>query len=230
MKFILPALCLVCTFPSDASSWQAASIEHHLDNQSQQIQKSSVSKGESNLIQEQPARLIEGRPQHAVHTDFWIYDAQVTLLHDVDADGFYSRFSLIFDADSRYGSAAVYARLYLGHDDVFREYHSTSVFNLLSNSAEDAFRVDTRLIEGFVSDDYEILIALFDAQTHEEVAFYDGMQDTDLYLLPLESSEYEYMSPPVQVVVNQESGGSVGWPVLLGLALLLTLRKTVRRR
>ncbi|MDF2179697.1 choice-of-anchor H family protein [Aliiglaciecola sp. CAU 1673] len=227
MKYLLIALGFASAFAAQASQWKAESTELYLSAESQPVQKSSqVSETKQNKSsQEQPAKHLESRPEAISHNEFWIYDAWVVLHRDVDTDGYYSRFSLTFDADTVYGSAPVYARLYLGRTDTFREYHTTSVFNLLGDSTDDEFSVETTLVEGFISDDYEILIELYDADSGERVAIYDGLQDNDLYLLPLESSDYEYVPPPVQVVVSQESGGSLGWLALLGLLSLLACRR-----
>lgn len=69
------------------------------------------------------------------------------------------------------------------------------------------------MLNGFAPDDYEVLIELYDAYSNELVAVFDGNDDADLYLLSLESSDYE----SVEVVVIHEHGGSLG---LWGLILL----------
>ena len=57
-----------------------------------------------------------------------------------------------------------------------------------------------------------MLIELYDAYNDELVAVFDGNDDADLYLLSLESNEYE----SVQVIVVREHGGSLSlWGLLL---------------
>jgi hypothetical protein len=113
----------------------------------------------------------------------------------------------------------VYAVLYLGKDEVFKEYHTTSVFNIFSDNTNDSFVVESELLNGFPSDEYEVLIELYDAYNDDLVAVYDGNNDADLYLLSLESKEYE----SIQVIVVREHGGSVSlWGLLLLPFLLIT--------
>ncbi|MEP7702469.1 choice-of-anchor H family protein [Paraglaciecola sp. 25GB23A] len=147
--------------------------------------------------------------------EFWIYDAWVTLRNDLDYDGFVYRFSLEFDADTVYSEADVYARLYLSRGEVFNEYHTTSVFTIYGEGSDDSLLVDSELLSGFPSGDYEVLIELYDAYTDELVAILDGNDDPDLYLLSLESKDYEYTEPVVIV-----EGGSFGYLSLLLLPLI----------
>ena len=80
--------------------------------------------------------------------------------------------------------------------------------------------VESELLNGFPSAEYEVLIEIYDASSDELVAVYDGNNDADLYLLSLESKEYE----SIQVVVIREHGGSASlWSFLL-LSLLLVMR------
>ena len=52
----------------------------------------------------------------AINTDFWFYDAYVTLFADDDADGYFTGIELEFDADTVYTAADVYAVTYLSLD------------------------------------------------------------------------------------------------------------------
>jgi hypothetical protein len=156
-----------------------------------------------------------------VNQEFWIFDAWVEFYSDDDGDGYFNYFSVEFDADTEYWSAQVYAKLYLGKDEIFREYHTTSGFNIFSDSSDDSFVVESELLNGFSSAEYEVLIELYDAYTHERVAIYDGNSDADLYLLSLESKEYE----STQIVMINEHGGSMSFLSLLLLPLLCFTRQ-----
>ncbi len=153
--------------------------------------------------------------------DFWIYDAFVSFNIDSDYDGYYSTFTVEFDADTYFDSAEVYARLYLSRGDVFQEYHTSSLFYIYADSSSDSLVIESDLITGFPSGDYELLIELYDARTDDLVAVYDGYNDADLTLLTLESRSYEEST----VVVTTEYGGSFGILMLLLAPVALLRRK-----
>ena len=70
-----------------------------------------------------------------------------------------------------------------------------------------------------------MLIELYDAYSDELVAVYDGNDDADLFLLSIESQEYE----TTQGIIVHEHGGSVGLLGLLLIPLLLMMRKYKKR-
>jgi hypothetical protein len=171
------------------------------------------------------AKILTVRPEaEAFNQEFWIFDAWIEFYSDDDGDGYFNHFSVEFDADTGYAAAEVYARLYLGKDEVFREYHNTAKFNIFSDNSDDSFVVESELLNGFSSAEYEVLIELYDAYSDELVAVYDGNDDADLYLLSLESKEYE--TP--QVIVIREHGGSVSSWGFLMLSVLLIMRQYSR--
>ncbi|ALT00170.1 choice-of-anchor H family protein [Lacimicrobium alkaliphilum] len=199
MKTILFITLMTLSIMTQAQSWHAESTEY----QSQQkVDNTKPDKMQTSIGPQTKSAI--SRPQYHGTEEFWVYDAWVTLEGDQDHDGYYSDFTLNFDVDTYYTSAAVYAVLYLGVDDEFREYHSSSVFTIYDEDSDDAFEVNTTLVEGFVSEDYEILIEVYDADSNNLVAVYDGYTDSDLLYLPLESVDYEYTEP--QVIVNSEGG------------------------
>ena len=181
--------------------------------------RSKIATSENNKKNAQ-ATTFTVRPQaESSNQAFWLFDAWVEFYSDNDSDGYFNYFSVEFDADTQFSSAEVYARLYLGKDELFKEYHTTSNFNIFSDNSDDSFLVESELLNGFSSAEYEVLIELYDAYNDELVAVYDGNNDADLYLLSLESKEYE--SP--QVIVVREHGGSVSlWGLLLLPVLLIT--------
>lgn len=212
--------------------WSARSVETQGEISSQPIVKNSVKKSAANTMQKsgangmsksaalhsQSAIRLQQRPMmDNQDNEFWIYDAWVTLRNDIDYDGYAYRFSLEFDADTVFTEAQVYARLYLTRGDVFKEYHTTSVFSIYGESTDDSLLVDSELLNGFPSGDYEILIELYDTYNDELVAILDGYNDPDLYLLTLESKDYEYVEP---VVIIDEHGGSMGYLALLLVPIL----------
>ncbi|MDO6695700.1 choice-of-anchor H family protein [Aliiglaciecola sp. 3_MG-2023] len=164
-------------------------------------------------------RIVEDDP------DFWIYDATVWLDIDEDSDGYYSGFTLEFDADTIYTEAEVYARLYLARGDVFEEYHTTSLFYINGDSSADSYVIESDLQTGFPPGDYELLIELYDSYDNRLVAISDGYSDADLSLLTLESRSYE---EPRVIIVN-EHGGSFGFLILLLLPILVGRVFFIRR-
>jgi hypothetical protein len=172
---------------------------------------------------ETQAKILTVRPQgKSSNQAFWIFDSWVEFFRDNDSDGYYNHFSVEFDVDTEYSSAEVYAILYLGKNEVFKEYHTTSNFNIFSDNSDDSFVVESELLNGFPSDEYEVLVEVYDAYNNELVAVFDGNDDADLYLLSLESKNYETST---QVVVIREHGGSVNlWSFFL-LSLLLITRQ-----
>lgn len=161
----------------------------------------------------------DSRVTPADSADFWVFDAFVNFNIDLDRDGYFSTFTLEFDVDTVYNQAEVYARLYLARGDVFEEYHTTSLFLIEGDISEDQFIVESELLTGFPSDDYELLIEVYDGLNDQLVASFDGFDDADLTLLTLESRSFE--SQQGDVIVITESGGSFGYLMLLLVPILL---------
>jgi hypothetical protein len=220
-------------FSADMDSWDVKSIEKQFDKSTELdarhysgVQQQRIDVDAFNDTTKQATKLakskgVTSRAQAQVFNQaFWIFDAWVEFYHDDDRDGYFNHFAVEFDADTEFSSALVYARLYLGKDEVFQEFHTTSDFTIFSDSSTDSFVVESELLNGFRPDEYEVLIELYDAYSHELVAAFDGNNDADLYLLSLESQEYEV----TQVVVVTEHGGSLGiWGLLLLPLLVLRL-------
>jgi hypothetical protein len=222
---------------AESESWSVQSTEKQFEKTSEVIFKSFDGKETKVLSaipstqskqattapnkQDTQAKTLLARPVvKALYQDFWVFDAWVEFYTDEDSDGYYNHFSVEFDADTEFSSAEVYARLYLGKDEVFKEYHTTSNFSIFSDTSTDSFVVESELLNGFAPDDYEVLIELYDAYSNELVAVFDGNDDADLYLLSLESIEYE----SVQVVVVHEHGGSLSLWALFLIPLILVRR------
>lgn len=226
-RFLAISLILLgCTQHAFADDWLAKSQEKQFDQESQIIAKASsglIAKNQDNkqLSTKQAAaalqRVAEGIEQDHNH-EFWIYEAWVEYRRDTDFDGYYSGFSVEFDADTIFAQADVYARLYLASGNTYKEYYTTSVFSISGESSLDSLEVVSDLVEGFPATDYDMLIELYDAYSDALVASFDANNDADLSLLPLESSEYEDNDT---VVISYESGGSFGyWAILICLLVL----------
>ncbi|MFT5276782.1 MAG: hypothetical protein ACI97K_001116 [Glaciecola sp.] len=146
--------------------------------------------------------------------DFWIYDSFVSLTADIDYDGYYSSFELEFDVDTVYESAPIYAVIYTATSDEFTPFYTTNIYNINGDNTRDAIIIENNLVTGFPSNDYELMIVIYDADTDEIVAVSDGTDDADLAFLSLESENFEYIEPVEVIVV--EHGGAVGILLILG--------------
>ncbi len=156
-------------------------------------------------IQQQAVRPLTVTPDSA---EYSIYDAHVVLLRDDDADGFYHRFEVVFDADTYYFSADVYARLYLSYQGgPYYHYYTTDTFVIDGSASDDEYEVNTTLTTGYPPGYYAIAIDLYEAGSHRLVASTDPYADADLAALPLEDLGYE-------------SGGSAGVSLFTGIVLL----------
>lgn len=159
------------------------------------------------------------------NTDFWFYTADVELFSDRDRDGYFYGIDLLFDADTIYSVADVYAVVYLSRDGAaWEEYAVTEDFTLLGASSEDEYVIVTELVSGYPAGSYDILIELFDAWDGTFVADIGPADTSELAFLPLEDSERDSPAPGGStIVVNNGGGGAATW-MLLMLGSLLALR------
>lgn len=161
-----------------------------------------------------------GNEARTPNTDFWFYTADVELFADRDRDGYYAGIDLLFDADTYYDVAEVYAVLYLSYEyGPWNEYAETDNFTIFGASSEDEYIVETDLVAGYPTGNYDILIELYDAYDNTFVAEIGPEDTSELSILPLEDSSRDAPGPvTTQVVVSSGGGGSLGWLLLLGLA------------
>lgn len=152
---------------------------------------------------------------------FSIFDAQTVISRDDDNDGFYHHLRVSFDADVSGGSAWVYARLYLSLEGgPWNHYFTTDVFPIEGDASRDDYEVATRLLDGYPTGYYDVLIELYDADYDVLTVNYGPYEDRDLAVLPLEDFYRD----------NDDSGGggAMGWGVWL--LALLAVTKGVRSR
>ena len=167
----------------------------------------------------------------ALNTEFWFYDAYVTLFADSDGDGYYTGIELGFDADTVYTAADVYAVTYLSLDyGPWNEYAVTADFTLYGASDTDVYVIETELVTGYPAGDYDILIELYDTFDGSLVATFGPEDTSELSFLPLEDTTYDAPSgTTTQVVINSGGGGSFGWLLLLGLTVVTATRRITGR-
>ncbi len=122
---------------------------------------------------------------------FTIYDAWISLDDDFDADGYYSGFTVSFDADVASGSALVYAEIYISQNGGDWEYLAeTSNFEIFGDEV-DEIDLSLSLLSEFPTNEYDILIDLFEVGVSGIAATADPSTDADLYALPLEDAGYD---------------------------------------
>ncbi|MDH3531454.1 MAG: choice-of-anchor H family protein [Gammaproteobacteria bacterium] len=165
----------------------------------------------------------------APNTDFWFYSADVLLFNDNDDDGYYHGIDLLFDADTYYDFAEVYAVVYLSLEGgPWNEYAATENFTLSGASADDEYVVVTELVAGYPSGSYDLLIELFDTFDGSFVASYGPVDTSALAFLQLEDAERDAPQVSTTVIVTEQGGGgSLGW---LGLLTLLIVARRAAAR
>lgn len=167
-----------------------------------------------------------------LNQDFWFYSADVVLYADNDFDGFYSGIDLLFDVDTIYSTADVYAVAFLSYQGgPWEEYASTEDFRIYGSTSTDDYSIVTDLVAGFPTGDYDLLIELYDAFNGDYLAFIGPSDTSELSFLPLEDIGRD--TPPyggeTTVVVNQEGGGSASFLLLGLLSLTMLARRIIRR-
>lgn len=162
------------------------------------------------------------------NTEFWFYTVDVELFADHDLDGHFYGIDLYFDADTIYERADVYAVLYLSREGgPWHEYAATDVFPLSGATSDDDFVVESELLSGWPTGDYDILVELYDTWDGAFVAEIGPEHSPELSLLPLEDAERD--EPPPDVVVVEGGGGATD-PFTLALFALSLAAIAVRRR
>ena len=170
------------------------------------------------------AQKLSASAARSPNTDFWFYDATVDLFSDLDGDGYYYGIDLWFDADTVYNAADVYAVVYLSYEyGPWNEYAETATFSIFGATDSDSYAVETELVSGYPTGDYDILIELYDAYDNSFVASIGPDETSELSLLPLEDVGRD-TPENTQIVVNTGGGGAFGWLAILGLLVLAVRR------
>lgn len=162
------------------------------------------------------------RLSNSAYYNFSIYQGYAQLIEDFDEDGYYQTFSVTFDADvlttSNDYQFDVYAELYLSKNGgPWTHYYTTDVFTLFGESEDDIYEVYTTLDQGYPTDEYDVLIDLYEVGYNDIVASYSSDDTNDLYALPLESTDYD----PEYIVVHEHGGTSSAGVLMLLIGVLL---------
>ena len=164
--------------------------------------------------------------QDSAYGDYWIYSVDVDLFSDHDRDGYYYGIDLLFDADTIYAVADVYAVAYLSYEGgPWNEYAVSDDFTLFGATATDDYVMVTELLTGYPAGRYDLLLELYEVDTGLYVASIGPDESFELADLPLEDADRDQPSP--RVAVTTGGGGSAGVFLLVLLAALVR-RRTVR--
>jgi len=158
----------------------------------------------------------------AFQSTAWFHTIDLTMRYDSNHNGFYSQLYVRFDAHTDYSSQPVYAVYSLiDSNGAERVIHTSSVFTLYGHNNDDWFAIETDLNQlrtGY----YKLLIELVDARTGYLLAEISGYDNNTLNHLPLEDqSRDDY----IDVVVREESGGSLGIFGFLALSCVYLKRR-----
>ncbi len=167
--------------------------------------------------------------------DTYVYDASTELISDLDADGFYHRFSIAVDADTVYSHDHVYAKLYLSYEGgPWNRYAISDEYKINRDSTRDIFTIETELADGFRTGYYDVRISLYDAVDDYWLMDYGPYQDGSLANLPLEDSSrdtyYDAEGYPIETEVVVAMGSMGVGSLLLPLVLLLRLKRNSSKR
>ena len=162
----------------------------------------------------------------AVCCVFRVYSADTELFDDFDGDGYYTYLRVMFDVDTDFLAADVYANLYLAlPDEPWELFFESEIFPVFGSSADDAYEVETEFISGYPPGDYDLLIDVFDAATDEFVASYGPADSSALGYLPIEDIDFDNEISS-QVFISGSSGSSLS---LMSLVLLaISIRRRIR--
>jgi len=198
-------------------------------SQGQNIQRGSVGGGTISHDEFDPLVTVGGRQastrasgqqnlsagqSQSTHDDFWFFDVDVELFSDFDRDGYYSGIDLAFDVDTIYNVADVYAVIYLSYEfGPWNEYVVTEDFTIFGASGDDEYFVESELVSGYPTGDYDILIELFDAYDGNFVASIGPDEASELSFLPLEDAGRD--TPFDTTIIVNHGGGSFSWFALM---------------
>ncbi len=165
---------------------------------------------------------VGGEQQASANGDFWIYSVDVRLFNDNDADGFYHGIDLLFDADTVYAVADVYAVTYLSLEGgPWNEYAVSPDITLFGSTSSDDYVLVTELLTGYPRGSYDLLLELYDADTGEYLASLGPSESSQLADLPLEDANRDVPERPVSITRGGGGASNVAFLIaLLGMVLL----------
>ncbi|OED42762.1 hypothetical protein AB833_05355 [Chromatiales bacterium (ex Bugula neritina AB1)] len=168
--------------------------------------------------------------QITAHNDnYWVREATLNLNQDNDHDGHYSSFNVTLDVDTHFSLSTVYAVLYLSHNGgVWNEYAVTGNFSIYAGSHDDSYSIDAVLDSGYPSGYYDHHIEIYDADTLTLLSHYGPEHSHYFHDLPFESRHHDEWSIDTSLSLNFSGSGSMGYPTVLLVSLLLIRRRWLK--
>ena len=164
--------------------------------------------------------------QAAACCAFYIYSADAELFDDFDDDGYYTYLRVVFDVDTDFFDADVYADVYLAPiGEPWELIYESEVFTIFGSSPDDDYEVETEFVSGYPPGDYDVLIDVFDAETGDLVDTVGPEDFPSLGYLPIEDISYD-TDVEARVFISSGGGGSLS---VVGLAMLAGLAFTRAR-
>lgn len=161
-----------------------------------------------------------------------IVTATVDLYEDNDDDGYYQSFVLRFDPESIYRRINVYATIYIReNDNEWNIFYTTDRFTIETNSLWDTTEISARVLGGYPTGDYDLLITLYDAECcGQEIPLLNFFHPV-LSGLTLEDADYDdFPQNNATPVYTMTTVAGASHPMLLiGLLLLYASRKSTSR-
>jgi hypothetical protein len=185
-------------------------------------------------LRNKPGRTAESKTSSSAaavkgSNDFWIYYADVELFNDDDRDGYFHGIDVLFDADTYFEVADVYAVLYLSYEGgPWNEYAVTETFSIHGATSDDEYVVVTELMSGYPAGSYDLLIELYDTWDGSFVADMGPEVNPELGYLPLE--DFNRDDPRRGSHRHGHGGGALDWLTAFLLGSVLVAARVRRRK
>lgn len=172
---------------------------------------------------------------------FTIFEADVQVLSDIDGDGYHHAINVYFDVDVNLDGAAVYAKLYLSRDGgPWSQYYTTDLFDIYFDDHEDAFEVETELLDGYPAGYYDVLVEIYSLDhahmvTSEVLDYHYLGKDIMLEDLSRDEVDYDAGYTSYSVTAGGSSAGALLWfllfaPIVIAARGFLALTPCKKRK
>lgn len=170
--------------------------------------------------------------EESAYGDYWVYSVDVELFNDDDRDGYYHGIDVLFDVDTIYSVADVYAVAYLSYEGgPWNEYAVSEDITLFGTTSTDDYVLVTELLQGYPAGSYDLLIEIYESATGLYVASAGPDESFEMIDLPLEDVDRDLPPSSVPSVARTVGGGGAStWPFLIALlGALLLARQRARK-
>ncbi len=159
---------------------------------------------------------------------FEIYQADIELLADLDDDGYYHSFNVVFDVDVDYDEATVYAKIFVSREgEPWSQVFTTDLFQIYGDEVADTYEVETELLDGYAPGYYSVLIEIYSLDHAYMVA--SELLDHHYLGWDILFEDFYWDEPPVaaqsglSVKYHSHGGGSMAALVLFFLSVQVVI-------